>query len=91
MNMKTNWLQKCITILMKIGKDKVLHSYISLIIFGVLFSHTNSYIASFLITLVIGIVKEVVDFANYGWKDQHLDILADISGMIIFIILNLIQ
>ncbi len=72
--------------------DKQLHISISFILVLLMLSSSNSlgisyyYELSISTTLLVGISKEVYDYFDYG-KFDYLDILADVIGILLGVLL----
>lgn len=79
----------------KIDKDKIIHSYVSTILtcliypfIKLLFENVNvCVIISAVIVLLIGIGKELLDKRTEGNQFEIKDIVADIIGIIIAIVI----
>lgn len=77
-------------IISKIAKDKLLHFTCSLILVFVsagvcnLFKldKTITFIISFVLVLIIGIIKEIID-SKRGGKFDFKDLIADFTGIIL--------
>lgn len=67
--------------------DSLLHLTISYIISSLLLKYTNNYYISFLVSILIGVLKEVYDAKIKGtffsWKDLSWDILGIVLGLIL--------
>lgn len=79
------------TIFNGIAQDKLLHSYISNILFVVLFGFLSlfglqalwCYIISTIVVVGIGVAKELIDDKEKGNRFDWKDIIADVSGIIL--------
>lgn len=74
-----------------IATDGLLHALVSILIFIVCFSFIGFWSA--MVTIAMGIGKEIYDAIkkpNYTWEMIYHDIICDIGGIVLGIILSLI-
>ena len=83
-------MKSIITYLSNIPKDKILHSYCSLAIYCFMYIALYDVLFSALFAILVAAIKEFVDFMQYGWKDQHKDIIADAGGILFGVIFSLL-
>lgn len=66
--------------------DKLLHCIVSFLLVIVFYNFDGSLYNASLLTLIIGIFKEIYDYIDYGLFSNE-DIIADVIGIIIGAIL----